>query len=64
MKLFVENIDQLTENEIQVLNVLNTSKFISLGSNIKLELMVKQKTCFSQNSSFASLRMKVFIIFV
>ena len=46
MKLFMENIDELTKNDIQVLNVLNTSKFISLGPNIKLELMVKQKTSF------------------
>jgi hypothetical protein len=37
MKLFLNNIDQLTDDEIQVFKVLNLSKFIFLGPNVKLE---------------------------
>ena len=44
--LFLKNFHQLTENEIYILELINKSlsngKFIFLGPNLKLELMVKK----------------------
>jgi len=61
--LFLKNFDQLIENEIHVFNLLN-EKFLFLGPNLNLKLLVQffnEKKFFF---SFFVIRMKVFIIFV